>query len=88
MCPSHSGNTEVSSTNRVFERVWSVKRGTVEGKRGRQRPQHSPPSVYDCIKLLDSNTEHKGWSRQVSQTPLCEAKWVPRISLPPNMGDG
>lgn len=48
----------------------------------REREWHqSSASVYDCVKLLDSNTEHKGWSRQAVRA----APWnIP----PPNMGGG
>lgn len=38
----------------------------IESKREKERERvaSSLASVSDCIKLLDSNTKHKGWSRQ------------------------
>lgn len=55
--------------------IWSVKGGIGEREREtgremviekeREREWHqSLASVYDCVKLLDSNTKRKGWSRQ------------------------
>lgn len=64
----------------------------VERKKRQEQQQqhhHSQPSLFLIVVWLDSNTEHKGWSRQTPLVRLdrsaAKGKWVPG-NVPPQYG--